>query len=71
MPHLGQLEPRKIAPSSAPGERAEIVSALERSRGNKSAAASILGVSRKTLYSRMRRLGIPLDAPAGAEAEQN
>jgi DNA-binding NtrC family response regulator/tetratricopeptide (TPR) repeat protein len=71
LPHLGQLEPRQIAPSSAPGERAEIVNALERSRGNKSAAAGILGVSRKTLYSRMRRLGIPLDAPAGSEAEQN
>jgi DNA-binding NtrC family response regulator/Tfp pilus assembly protein PilF len=64
--HLGQLEPRRVVPSSAPGERAEIVAALERARGNKSAAASILGVSRKTLYSRMRRLGIPLEAPSAA-----
>jgi DNA-binding NtrC family response regulator len=62
IPHIGQFEPRVLGPSNAPGERAEIMAALERARGNKSTASTLLGVSRKTLYSRMRRLGIPLDA---------
>ena len=60
-------------------ERELIVQALERARGNKSQAARLLGLTRRTLYSRMERYGLrrpgegeePLDAsddetPAGA-----
>lgn len=39
-------------------ERAAIVDALRTSGGNKSRAASQLGISRTTLYSRMRALGV-------------
>jgi transcriptional regulator with PAS, ATPase and Fis domain len=42
------------------GERARILSAFEEVRGNKSELAKLLGVSRKTLYARMRRLDIHL-----------
>jgi transcriptional regulator of acetoin/glycerol metabolism len=42
-------------------ERAELLSAIERARGNKSRAARLLRVSRKTLYARMRRHGIAAD----------
>ena len=39
-----------------------MLAALEQAQGNKSRAAALLGVSRKTLYARMRRLGIPLES---------
>ena len=60
-------------------ERELILQALERARGNKSQAARLLGLTRRTLYSRMERHGLrrpgegdePLDSsddetPAGA-----
>ena len=40
-------------------ERVSIVRALETSGWNKQAAAHILGLRRPTLYSKMRRHGIP------------
>ncbi|MBI1799896.1 MAG: sigma-54-dependent Fis family transcriptional regulator [Candidatus Eisenbacteria bacterium] len=39
-------------------ERELIVQALERTRGNKSQAARLLGLTRRTLYSRMERHGL-------------
>jgi DNA-binding NtrC family response regulator len=39
-------------------ERQHIVRALEHSRGNKKAAARVLGVSRRALYRRLERLGL-------------
>jgi DNA-binding NtrC family response regulator len=39
-------------------ERELIVKALERARGNKSQAAKLLGLTRRTLYSRMERHGL-------------
>jgi len=57
-------EPEPVVPSTgrlrpAPGdERSIIRSALEATGGNKSAAAKRLGVSRTTLWRRMRELGI-------------
>jgi DNA-binding NtrC family response regulator len=45
---------------AAPDERGAILAAYERSGGNKSRLAEILGVSRKTLYARLKRLGIEL-----------
>ena len=41
-------------------ERARILSASEKTHGNKSQLAKLLGVSRKTLYARLKRLDIDL-----------
>ena len=41
-------------------ERADILAAWEKAGGNKSRAASLLGVSRKTLYARLKRLDLRL-----------
>ncbi len=41
-------------------ERSAILSALEEAGGNKRQAAAALGLSRATLYRRLRQLGIPL-----------
>jgi transcriptional regulator with PAS, ATPase and Fis domain len=54
-----------IAPSEVPSgsleeiERASILKALESTRWNKQAAAGLLGLRRPTLYSKMRKHGIP------------
>ena len=54
-----------VAPSDVPAgsleeiERASIVKALESTRWNKQAAAVLLGLRRPTLYSKMRKHGIP------------
>jgi transcriptional regulator with PAS, ATPase and Fis domain len=54
-----------IAPSEVPAgslediERASILKALEATRWNKQAAAARLGLRRPTLYSKMRKHGIP------------
>ena len=44
-------------------ERQQIVRALREAAGNRSLAARNLGIERKTLYKKARRLGIDLDAP--------
>ena len=41
-------------------ERSAILDAWERAGGNKSRVAELLGVSRKTLYARLKRLGLTL-----------
>jgi len=57
--------PSRIAPSAVPTgslediERASILKALETTRWNKQAAAALLGLRRPTLYSKMRKHGIP------------
>ncbi|MGH7324066.1 MAG: sigma-54-dependent transcriptional regulator [Candidatus Rokuibacteriota bacterium] len=54
-----------IVPSEVPSgsleeiERASILKALETTRWNKQAAAALLGLRRPTLYSKMRKHGIP------------
>jgi DNA-binding NtrC family response regulator len=54
-----------IAPSEVPSgsleeiERASILKALATTRWNKQAAAALLGLRRPTLYSKMRKHGIP------------
>ncbi len=47
-------------------ERRMILEALERAQGNKTKAASLLGISRRALYSRMESHSIPI---GGAEPE--
>ncbi len=54
-----------VTPSAVPSgsleeiERASILKALETTRWNKQAAAALLGLRRPTLYSKMRKHGIP------------
>jgi DNA-binding NtrC family response regulator len=43
-------------------ERQHILRVMEEARGNKSRAARALGIERKTLYEKARRLGIDLQA---------
>jgi two-component system NtrC family response regulator len=59
-------------------ERELILKALDMARGNKSQAARLLGLTRRTLYSRMERHGLRTpgegeegaeDAPEGVAAE--
>ncbi len=49
-------------------ERELILQALERERGNKSAAARLLGMTRRTLYSRMERHGLRAGGEPGEDA---
>jgi len=61
---LQATSPSSDVPAPTPGsleeiERVSIVRALETSGWNKQAAAALLGLRRPTLYSKMRRHGIP------------
>jgi DNA-binding NtrC family response regulator len=61
---LQAASPSSDVPAPTPGsleeiERVSIVRALETSGWNKQAAAALLGLRRPTLYSKMRRHGIP------------
>ena len=47
-----------MSAQEAPGERAAITEAI-RGTANLDAAARKLGIARKTLYNRMRALGLP------------
>ncbi|MGH7725768.1 MAG: sigma 54-interacting transcriptional regulator [Candidatus Eiseniibacteriota bacterium] len=59
----GDFDPpaREFSVQDQESERRSILSALDESQGNKSRAADRLGISRKTLYARMRRLGLPVE----------
>jgi DNA-binding NtrC family response regulator len=63
--HPGYRQPARRASDSMPPilplaelERLAIVRALEHTRGNKRAAAALLGIYRPTLYSKLRKYGI-------------
>jgi len=65
MPATGRIEPvplRDLSGEDAQGlagaERAAVIRALTRARGNVSEAARSLGLGRATLYRRLKRLGI-------------
>jgi len=63
LPFLSQDAPsaRPALGAHEPDERGAILAANEQAHGNKSRLAGLLGVSRKTLYARLKRLGIELD----------
>jgi transcriptional regulator with AAA-type ATPase domain/Tfp pilus assembly protein PilF len=58
LPFLGGPVP--MAAARERDERAALLEAVERARGNRSRAANLLGVSRKTFYQRVKRLGLDL-----------
>jgi DNA-binding NtrC family response regulator/tetratricopeptide (TPR) repeat protein len=62
LPFLAQGAPAgpPAGASQEPDERAAILAAYEQAHGNKSRLAVMMGVSRKTLYARLKRLGIEL-----------
>ncbi len=61
VPFLSNERSARPASSSAePDERAAILAAYAVSHGNKSRLAALLGVSRKTLYARLKRYSIDL-----------
>jgi two-component system response regulator AtoC len=53
------VPPPASGPTLAPEERARVISALEQCDGNQTHAAKLLGVSRRTLISRMEAFGLP------------
>jgi predicted Zn-dependent protease len=52
------MQSRKTKPSLAEVEAVYIREVLEHTRGNKTRAAEILGISRKNLYEKLRRYNI-------------
>jgi transcriptional regulator of acetoin/glycerol metabolism len=52
--------PSEPATDSAESEHSAVLAAIERSRWNMTHAAAQLGISRNTLYRRIKQLGIPL-----------
>jgi DNA-binding NtrC family response regulator len=51
--------PRQAAAPEDDGERRRIVEALEKCAGNQTKAAELLGISRRTLVSRLKELSVP------------
>ena len=67
--HLPPELARGGAAAPTPDPRAEIVAALERTGWNRTRAAEALGISRVTLWKRMRRLGLAsADGPRTRES---
>ena len=60
LPFLLQASPARPAHAGADQERAAILAAYQQAGRNKSRVAELLGVSRKTLYARLKRLHIVL-----------
>jgi len=50
--------PQALAEAVRKAEKAALIAALKRASGNRSVAARVLGVSRATLYNKLRELGI-------------
>ncbi len=59
-PAIEQNQPVLLKDAAQRGERELIIATLEKVRFNKSKAAKILNVDRKTLYNKMKQYNIPL-----------
>ena len=60
LPFLSQVPPPRDAGENGNRERAAILAAYRQAGGNKSRLAELMGISRKTLYARLKRLNITL-----------
>lgn len=60
----GTAEDQSLEKVRAEAERGHIISVLQLTEGNRLQAARILGISRKTLWKKLKQLGVswPLDA---------
>jgi DNA-binding NtrC family response regulator len=60
----GKTEDQSLGKVRADAEREHILSVLRLTEGNRVQAARILGISRKTLWKKLKHLGVswPLDA---------
>jgi two-component system response regulator HydG len=59
-------EVKALAPSRQEVRKQQLIDALARAKGNQSVAAEMLGVSRVTVWNRMRRLGVKYTKQIGA-----
>jgi DNA-binding NtrC family response regulator len=60
-PHKRDVQP-SISPALSPANgRSELVHALKKSRGNQTRAAQFLGVSRVTVWKRIKKYGVDLE----------
>jgi len=59
-PRSAALTTATVAPTPDEVQRQEIIAALEQTNGRRGEAAKLLGISRSTLWSRVRALGIRL-----------
>jgi PAS domain S-box-containing protein len=57
-PASGHKAPEQLAPLALPGEKAALIDALVKCRGNQSQAAGMLGVNRVTVWHRIKKYGI-------------
>jgi len=60
LPFMGGTPLSPLSISRDENERAALLDAVARAGGNRSRAAELLGVSRKTFYQRIKRLGVEL-----------
>lgn len=58
---LSSDDPQPIDLTMVSDEKGRVLAALEKTEGNRAAAARLLGVSRATLYRRLASLGIPAE----------
>jgi len=63
VPSVARVALEELPTTLKGAERLQIVRALREAGGNRSLAARRLGIERKSLYKKARRLGIDLDAP--------
>ena len=60
-PELLQPSPKPLIEESGADEAERIAAAIKWARGNRTRAATLLGISRATLYRRLKELGLDDD----------